>query len=62
MNEDGGAGAKVRPGTIEVEVSGNAGEGLDGVLENPDVPEEFKKSVREMQEKMREFEKKHGKP
>jgi hypothetical protein len=52
----------VRPGTIEVEVSGNAGEGLDGVLENPDVPEEFKKSVREMQEKMREFEKKHGKP
>jgi len=62
MNENGGAGAKVRPGTIEVEVSGNAGEGLDSVLENPDVPEEFKKSVREMQEKMREFEKKHGKP
>lgn len=62
MNDPRQGGPDARKGAIEVEVSGNAGESLDRVLENPDVPEEFKKHVREMQEKMREFERSHGKP
>jgi C-terminal processing protease CtpA/Prc len=45
-------------GKVEVEVSGSAA-GLDAVLNNPDVPEDFKKTVREMQQKMLDFEKKH---
>jgi membrane-associated protease RseP (regulator of RpoE activity) len=62
MDRDGQRGERGKAGRIEVEVSGNAGEGLDAVLKNPDVPEAFKQSVREMQEKMREFENKHGQP
>ena len=45
--QDGNAGA-------------TAGAGLDAVLNDPNVSEEFKKTVREMKEKMREFEAKHG--
>ena len=55
---------------IHVEVDGDGGHasahastssgGLDDVLDDPNVPENFKKSLREMQEKMREFERKHG--
>jgi len=45
-------------GKLEVEVSGTAA-GLDAVLNNPDVPEDFKKTVREMQQKLLDFEKQH---
>lgn len=45
-------------GKVEVEVSGSAA-GLDAVLNNPNVPEDFKKTVREMQQKMLDFEKQH---
>jgi membrane-associated protease RseP (regulator of RpoE activity) len=51
----GGASAKV-----EIETNGDASAGLDAVLDNPNVPEDFKKTVREMKEKLREFEKQHG--
>jgi hypothetical protein len=42
----------------EVEVSGSAA-GLDAVLNNPDVPADFKKTLREMQQWMLDFEKQH---
>lgn len=35
------------------------GESFDKVLGDPQVPEDFKKSVREMQQRMREFQEKH---
>ena len=50
----GGGGAKA-----EVEVDGKQG-GLDAVLEDENLPEDFKKMVREMKEAMEEFERKQG--
>lgn len=41
--------------SVDLEVNGA---GIESVLENPDLPEEFKKSIREMREALREFEKK----
>lgn len=51
-------------GKVEVEVSADAdastsAEGLDAVLKNPNVPEDFKNKVREMQKKLLDFEKEH---
>lgn len=40
---------------VDVEV---AGEGFDALLNNPDLPEDFKKTIREMRKTLREFEKK----
>lgn len=67
--EGGGSGNSGKE-DIHVEVDGDGGHasahagtssgGLDDVLDDPNVPENFKKSLREMQEKMREFERKHG--
>ena len=50
----GGGGAKA-----EVEVDGKQG-GLDAVLDDNNLPEDFKKRVREMKEAMEEFERKQG--
>jgi membrane-associated protease RseP (regulator of RpoE activity) len=47
-------------GHASAHASSSSGNGLDDMLDDPNVPENFKKSLREMQEKMREFEKKHG--
>jgi C-terminal processing protease CtpA/Prc len=47
-------------GHASAHASTSSGGSLDDVLEDPNVPENFKKSLREMQEKMREFERKHG--
>jgi membrane-associated protease RseP (regulator of RpoE activity) len=45
----------------EVEVEGGGHEGsLDAVLDDKNLPEDFKKMVREMKEKMEEFERKQG--
>lgn len=52
--EKGGGG-----GRAEVEVDGKQG-GLDAVLEDGNLPEDFKKMVREMKEAMEEFERKQG--
>ena len=39
---------------------GSAGSSFDDILSDPNVPENFKKTVREMKDRMREFEDKHG--
>jgi hypothetical protein len=52
--DQGGAG-----GRAEVEVDGKQG-GLDAVLQDKNLPEDFKKMVREMKEAMEEFERKQG--
>jgi hypothetical protein len=52
--DQGGGG-----GRAEVEVDGNQG-GLDAVLDDKNLPEDFKKMVREMKEAMEEFERKQG--
>lgn len=39
---------------VDVEV---AGKGFDALLNNPDLPEDFKQTIREMQKTLREFEK-----
>jgi len=46
-------------GRAEVEVDGKQG-GFDAVLDDENLPEDFKKMVREMKEKMEEFERKQG--
>lgn len=46
-------------GQIQVEVNGGD---FDSILNNPNVPEEFKKTVREMQRKMEEFQRRHQVP
>lgn len=55
---------------VELEVDGagahaeahaDAGDGLDAVLDDPNVPEHFKKSVREMKERARKIQEKAGK-
>ncbi|MCU0797679.1 MAG: PDZ domain-containing protein [Akkermansiaceae bacterium] len=56
----GGEGGNGGSAHAEVEVHGGSLEELDKVLDNPDLPEEFKKNVREMRERMREFEERHG--
>lgn len=62
-NMNGGkAGARMKPGMLELEVGGAAGDAFDAMLNDKNVPEEFKKRLREMQERMRDFEKNHGKP
>ncbi|MCU0749820.1 MAG: PDZ domain-containing protein [Akkermansiaceae bacterium] len=38
----------------------SSGSSLEEILDDPNVPENFKKSVREMRDRMREFEDKHG--
>lgn len=40
--------------SVDLEVNGG---GIESVLENPDVPEEFKQSIREMRNALREFKK-----
>lgn len=40
--------------SVDLEVNGG---GIESVLENPDLPEEFKQSIREMQNVLREFKK-----
>lgn len=42
---------------VKIEIDGGA---FDSILENPDVPEDFKKTVRGMQKQMEEFQKQHG--
>jgi C-terminal processing protease CtpA/Prc len=41
--------------SVDVEVTG---EGFDALLDNPELPESFKQTIREMQKSLREFEKK----
>jgi C-terminal processing protease CtpA/Prc len=57
--KDAKAGDSKRNGSVQVEVSGDSIDSLDAVLDDPNVPEDFKKSVREMQERMRDFERRH---
>jgi C-terminal processing protease CtpA/Prc len=52
------AGKQGEGGSIQVEVSGS--NGLDAVLNDPNVPEDFKKTVREMRERMQRFQEEHG--
>jgi C-terminal processing protease CtpA/Prc len=48
-------------GKAEVEIDGGGpGVGFDSILKNPQLPADFKDTVREMQQKMREFERRHG--
>lgn len=54
-NQAGGAG---NGGRIEVELEGGD---FDAILQNPDVPNDFKKTVRDMQRRMKEFQDKHQK-
>lgn len=56
---DGQRTRNPRTKRVEVEVSGDSLKMLDEVLANPNLPEEFKKSVREFQERMRDLEKLH---
>ena len=65
MLEDARARHHAGPGKIEIEIDSDVqdldiGNGLDAVLDNPNVPEEFKKTVREMKKQMEEFQKKHA--
>lgn len=55
----GGQGGQGGSARAEVEIEGGSLENLDELLNNPDLPEEFKKNVREMRERMREFEERH---
>ena len=41
--------------SVDVDITG---EGFEALLNNPDLPESFKKTIREMQKSLREFEKK----
>lgn len=55
--EDGPGNA----GRAEVEIDGGGpGVGFDSILNDPALPADFKDTVRQMQQKMREFEKRHG--
>ena len=52
------AGGRAGDGRIELKIDGvDAGVDFDRLLSDPNLPEEFKKTVREMQERMKEFEK-----
>ncbi len=52
---------KSQDGAIDISVEGNRrGEALDAALENPEVPDSFKETVRKMQERFRDFERRHG--
>jgi len=52
---------KSQDGAIDISVEGkHRGEALDAVLEDPDVPDSFKETVRRMQERFRDFERRHG--
>lgn len=61
----GRTGEEVRPnqGKAEVEIDGAGGAAdFDRILSDPSLPADFKDTVREMQRKMSEFERRHGKP
>ena len=47
-----GGGGKGGNGGVKIEIQGNGINGMDAVLDNPQVPEEFKKTVREMLDRM----------
>lgn len=64
-----GNGKKAQSNTSKVEIhidgnggeaSASAGDSLDSVLDDPNVPDHFKKTVREMKERMEDIEKKRG--
>lgn len=57
-NDESGTSGRSSSGTAALELEN--GESFDKVLTDPQVPENFKKSVREMQERMREFQEKHA--
>ncbi len=57
-NDESGTSGRSSSGTAALELEN--GESFDKVLTDPHVPERFKKSVREMQERMREFQEKHA--
>ena len=59
--DQGGEMGNGKPGMLELEIGGAGGDAFDQILDDKNVPEEFKKKLREMQERMRDFEKKHGK-
>lgn len=41
--------------SFKIEVNGNNAEDLDAILDNPNLPEEFKRTVRDMQKRMEQF-------
>lgn len=47
-----------RKGSIESVDLKTSGAGIESILENPDIPDDFKASIRAMQKKLKEFEKK----
>jgi hypothetical protein len=53
---DGDGGHASATATAE----GSAGSSFEDILDDPNVPENFKKTVREMRDRMRDFEDKHG--
>ena len=58
IRNEAGAGGRAGDGRIELKIDGlDPGMGFDRLLNDPNLPEEFKKTVREMQERMKEFEK-----
>lgn len=42
-------------GSFKIEVNGNNAQDLDAILDNPNLPEEFKRTVRDMQKRMEQF-------
>ena len=57
IREAAGAGVRAGGGRIELMIDGvDAGVGFDRLLNDPNLPEEFKKTVREMKERMRDIE------
>ena len=42
-------------GSIKIEVSGDNIQDLDAILDNPNIPDDFKKMVRDMMKRMQEF-------
>lgn len=47
-----------RKGSIESVDLKTSRAGIESILENPDIPDDFKASIRAMQKKLKEFEKK----
>lgn len=46
--------------SIKIEVAGDGFDDLDEILKDPNLPEDFKKAVKGMQDRMRDFQEKHG--
>ena len=41
--------------SVQIQVNGDNSQDLDAILDNPNLPEEFKRMVRDMQKRMQQF-------